>query len=301
MTAYAQQKNMAAHDGTGLHLIFLTGLSGAGKSTAMHALEDLQFWCVDNLPLALINKFVSVAQAAGGRQRQLAVVCDARAPDLVQTLPKTLDRLRQQGHRVELFFLDADDVSLQARYAQSHRVHPLFAETGAVDKAIKKERQILQNLKTQASTVIDSSALSVHELRREVLRLAGAGFKNIGVVVLSFGHASGLPAQLDMLFDAEPIPAGDLQLWQQQKAAASTTQNIVKLWKNMLVSLYPQFVREAKTYLTVGIVCHDGRQRSAPLAEALAAALRASGIQAAARHREADTESMERQAVPGRK
>ena len=286
MTDFAKQKNTSTPGDPGLHLIFLTGLSGAGKSTAMHALEDLQFWCVDNLPMALVNKFVSVAQAAGGKLRQLAVVCDARAPDLVQSLPSTLSHLRQQGHRVELLFLDADDVSLQARYAQSHRVHPLLDDGDSVDTAIKKERKILQSLKVQASTVIDSSQLSVHELRREVLRLTGGGFENIGAIVLSFSRASGLPAQLDMLFDAEPLPTSEVQLWAQQKTLGSTAQTIVEHWKNLLISLYPQFVHEAKTYLTIGVVCHDGCQRSVPMAEALAMALQVSGIQAAARHRD---------------
>ena len=286
MTDFAHKTIAAPDAASGLHLIFLTGLSGAGKSTAMHALEDLQFWCVDNLPLALVSKFVSVAQVAGGQQRQLAVVCDARAPDLVQRLPQTLNSLRQHGHRVELLFLDADDVSLQARYAQSHRIHPLLADSGSVDSAIKKERQILQSLKEHASTVIDSSKLSVHELRREVLRLSGGAFENIGAVILSFSRASGLPAQLDMLFDAEPLPLEDLSQWSQKHVLGPSAQNIVDHWKNLLLSLYPQFIKEAKTYLTIGIVCHDGRQRSAPLAEALAETLRANGIQAASRHRE---------------
>ena len=259
----------------------------------MHALEDLRFWCVDNLPVPLVKKFVDVAGAAGGRVQKLAVVCDARAPDLVRSLPTSMQQLRLRGHHVDLLFLDASDQVLQERFANSERLHPLLPEHNNADDsrdnvraAIAQERQILQDLRAEASSVIDSSELSVHQLRRQVLRFFGSDAQDIGAELLSFSHTAGLPAQLDMLFDAEPLPLDNFLNWSTGRRLGEAAQILVSQWRDLLGELYPHFVREGKTYLTIGVVCHDGITRSAPMAEALSVALEEVGIHAWARHRE---------------
>jgi len=281
--------------------IVVTGRSGAGKSQAIRALEDLGYFCVDNLPVALIPPFADLMLSGrGGASRRAAVVVDVREGRELTRFPAIYRRLKRRfAGRIRLVFLEASDAAIQRRFSETRRPHPL-ARNRSVAEGIQEERRLLLPMRRLANQVIDTSALNVHELRRQILEsTGGAGRKTPLVVnVVSFGYRGGIPAEADLLFDVRFLPnphfveslrprTGRHQVVARYVLRSAEGRRFMKLTTDLLKFLLPQYVAEGKAYLTIGIGCTGGRHRSVAIAEALAGRLKAvRGVQLRVRHRD---------------
>jgi len=267
-----------------LQVVVVTGMSGAGRSTALHVLEDLGYYCVDNLPPALAGELVALT--TGSAIERLGLGIDVRTGAFLEGADVFFSRLRDAGHRLELLFVDCADEVLVRRYSETRRPHPL-APGGDLLDAIHRERQRLSPLRAQASHVLDTSELSVHALRRALLDwLAQTGSERPMVVrVVSFGFKYGLPVDADLVFDLRFLPnpyfvpelkarsgldssVADYVL--QTPEAQELLGDIERLLRHTL----PRYEREGKAYLTIALGCTGGRHRSVALSEELARRLR---------------------------
>ena len=191
-----------------MRLVFVTGMSGAGKTTALKMLEDAQYFCVDNLPIPLLGKFVSLMSGSRGEDVQNAAIgIDARSGRALEELEVELEKLSQSGQKYEILFLDAEDRILVKRYKESRRSHPL-AMNGRVDDGIRQERKKMEFLKTRADYIIDTTHLLTRELRGELERIFvdNGKFRNMVISVLSFGFKYGIPDDADLVFDVRFLP-----------------------------------------------------------------------------------------------
>jgi UPF0042 nucleotide-binding protein len=280
--------------------VLVTGLSGAGKSQAVHALEDLGYFCVDNLPVALISTFADLTVRDEDPKHRVAVVVDVREGRNLSRLPSVYRRLKRRGDlAVSLVFLEATDAVLIRRFSESRRPHPLSRRLPPAE-AVKEERRRMAPLRALADHVIDTSRLSVHELRRRVLTLGGEGATHELVVTLqSFGFKTGAPADADVVFDVRflknphfvptlrPLTGldGRVSRYVLRDPAA---KKFLTLTTSLLKFLLPQYITEGKAYLTIAIGCTGGRHRSVTMAEALGKALAGvKGVQLRVRHRDA--------------
>ena len=191
-----------------MRLVIVTGMSGAGKSTALKMLEDARYFCVDNLPIALVGKFVSLMATSQDEEVQNAAIgIDARSGRALEELEVVLDRLKAEGHTFEILFLDADDKVLVKRYKESRRSHPL-AMTGRVDDGIRLERKKTEFLRNRADYIIDTTHLLTRELKKELnnIFVDNGKFSNMMISVLSFGFKYGIPEDADLVFDVRFLP-----------------------------------------------------------------------------------------------
>jgi len=276
----------------------ITGMSGAGRSLAGKALEDVGFFVIDNLPANLISQVVEDADlAVDTRRRQLAVAVDTRGGLSFDELEEVLLVLDVDGVPTTLLFLDADDEVLETRFAESRRPHPVEAPTLA--ESISLERQALEDLRGEADVVIDTSDLSVHELRDAIGEVfAGERPRRpLRVAVTSFGFKHGVPRVVDLLFDVRflPNPHWDAELRpltgldtrvREYVLAHEDTASFLDRAHSLLEFLLPRYEKEKKSYLTVGIGCTGGRHRSVVLAEELAAWLSGRDVEVSVRHRD---------------
>ncbi|MBI1876429.1 MAG: RNase adapter RapZ [Acidobacteria bacterium] len=266
--------------------VVLTGLSGAGKSQAIRALEDLGYFCVDNLPTTLIPTLAELSQRAGSDIPKVAIVVDVREGGFLLQFPRTFKKLgAMRGLNPVLIFLEASDEALVRRFSETRRPHPL-APGGSVREGILEERRRLEPIRGLADEIVDTSHLTVHELR-EVFTSVPRGRirrRRLTVTLLSFGFKHGLPVESDLVFDVRCLPnphfvpalrprtgrdRAVVQFMERQKA----TRTLVRKLVDLLKFLVPQYVVEGKTYLTVAIGCTGGRHRSVMIAEALRRAL----------------------------
>lgn len=279
--------------------VVVSGLSGSGKSTAVRALEDLGYFCVDNLPIPLIPAFADLVLKQR-RHARGAVVVDIREGDHLRRFPGVYARLKKQfGKRVRLVFLEAADDVIQRRFSETRRPHPLSLES-PVGESIADERRLLQSLRRLADQVVDTSRLTVHELRRRVLTSTGGGGRPapLKVNILSFGFRHGVPADADLVFDVRFLPnphfVRALRPWTGRHRRVAryvlgrpATRQFLALTTRLLRFLLPQYAREGKTYLTIAIGCTGGRHRSVAIAESLARRLRKErGLDVLVRHRD---------------
>ncbi|HEX6465032.1 MAG TPA: RNase adapter RapZ [Vicinamibacterales bacterium] len=280
--------------------VVLTGLSGSGKSQAIRALEDLGYFCVDNLPVALVPMLAELTLRAGNEISRAAVVIDAREGKMLDELPLVLRKLRGRPRlNPVLIFLDASDEVLVRRFSETRRPHPLAPDRSAIE-GIREERQRMGALRRLADHVVDTSAMTVHELRhafRNVESGASPGAQLV-VTILSFGFKHGIPVDSDLLFDVRflpnPhfVPALRPHTGRDREVRAfldksPATHEFLEHTLNLLRFLIPQYVAEGKTYLTVGIGCTGGRHRSVMVAEALKKGLAGlKGVQTRVRHRD---------------
>ncbi|MBL8951602.1 MAG: RNase adapter RapZ [Myxococcaceae bacterium] len=261
----------------GKNIVVITGMSGSGKSTAVRALEDAGWFCIDNLPAPLLLKVTEL----GGETQRLAFVMDVREMHFLRDAPKVLDEARRAGHTVEVLFLDASDDSLVRRYSETRRKHPLSMK-GTAAEGVAKEREALQELREQSQHVLDTSAMTVHELKRQVQsRFGDAASTALAVTVMSFGFKYGVPPQADLVFDVRFLPnpyyVPELKALTGRDAKVAAyvlerpeTQTFITKTKDMLDFLMPNYVREGKAYLTVAIGCTGGKHRSVAIAAQLA-------------------------------
>ncbi len=279
--------------------VVVTGLSGAGKSQAIHALEDLGYFCIDNLPIALIGTFADLSVREEDPKHRVAVVVDVREGRNLSRLPGVYRKLKRRGDlQASLVFLEADQDILVRRFSESRRPHPLGRRMSPVE-AVKQERRQMAPLRALADHVIDTSKLSVHELRRRILALGGDADHELVVTVQSFGFKRGAPTDADLVFDVRflknphfvanlrPLTGLDPKVsrYVMREPAA---KRFLTLTSNLMRFLLPQYIAEGKAYLTVAIGCTGGRHRSVAIAEALGRLLkRTKGVQLRVRHRDA--------------
>ncbi|MBI1946894.1 MAG: RNase adapter RapZ [Deltaproteobacteria bacterium] len=296
-------------------VVVISGMAGAGKTTAARALEDLGFFVVDNLPPTLIETLISLSDSSGGGLGRLAFVIDAREPQFLKDFGPTWDRLRAAGHQLMLVFLDASDDALVRRFQETRRRHPLDtrpdvggesvlpqpAPEVGLRAAILRERQLLADVAMRADLHLDTKDLSVHQLKRVIAERFGLeAQRRLSVTVLSFGFKHGVPAELDLCFDARFLPnpffvdalrplAGTDAPVRDFVLGQPDAKGFVTRVDDLLAFLLPRFVHEGKSYVTVAVGCTGGRHRSPALAAELADRLRARGIEARVVHRDIGT------------
>jgi UPF0042 nucleotide-binding protein len=263
-------------------IVLVTGLSGAGKSTATKALEDLGFFCIDNLPVMLLPKVLElVSHGTSDEVQRLAIVVDAREGRFLDSTPAALEEVRQEGHHLDVVFLDCADDALMRRFSETRRRHPLSPD-GSVQEGIAEERRMLGEIRALADQIIDTTRMNVHELRDAITARFGAPGEDdkLNVTLLSFGFRNGIPSASDLVFDVrflpnpyfveglKPHPGTDPKVasWVLERMQ---TQEFLARLESMLQFLIPQYRAEGKSYLTVSIGCTGGRHRSVVVAEEL--------------------------------
>jgi UPF0042 nucleotide-binding protein len=285
-----------------LDVTIVTGMSGAGRSSAGDVLEDLGFFVIDNLPPALIPKITELARG-GERPDRYALVVDVRSGAFMEDLDAALSELRDTGARTRILFLDASDETLVRRFEASRRPHPL-ATADRVTDGITQERALLEELKGQADLVIDTSNLNVHELRdrlRERFGGADGGSTSLQANVVSFGYKHGVPLDVDIVFDCRflpnphwvdrlrPLPGTDPSVRRYVLQQTEAKEFLVEV-ERMFALLLPAYVREGKAYLSIGIGCTGGRHRGVVMAVEIAKVLDRLGFPAQVHHRDLERE-----------
>jgi RNase adapter protein RapZ len=265
-----------------LRIVLLTGLSGGGKSTAIKALEDAGWFCIDNLPVLLLPKLLElVVHGLSDEVHRLALVIDAREGRYLDQTPQAVEDVRRAGHRIEVVFLDCADETLLRRFSETRRRHPLSPE-GTVADGIALERKLLSPLRAIADLVIDTTRMNVHELRDAITARFGAAadVDVLNVTLVSFGYRNGIPENSDLVLDVrflpnpyfveglKPHPGTDPRVSQWVLARPQTQEFLAHL-ESLLAFLLPQYKAEGKSYLTVSLGCTGGRHRSVALAEEL--------------------------------
>jgi UPF0042 nucleotide-binding protein len=271
---------------TGQHVIIVSGLSGGGKSTALNALEDLGYYCIDNLPAALLNDLEPQIRADPALYQKVALGIDARARGSgLKDIPAWMDGIERDDLRCELLFLTSDRATLIKRFSETRRRHPLTQGEKLLPEAIDQEMEILETLRNRADWVIDSSDTNIHQLRRQVWNCVGPGTQGMTLVLESFAFKQGVPQDVDFVFDARNLPN---PYWQEDLREFSGQDPRVSQWLEQygdvtrmaddilgfLRTWLPGFEKAQRSYVTVGIGCTGGQHRSVYLAERLAAALR---------------------------
>ncbi len=259
-----------------MRIVLVTGLSGAGKSTALRALEDLDYFCVDNLPLPMMPKFIELI--SGHKYDKVALVVDAREGPFLTSYRAACAELRDKGHPVEVLFLDAADDLLVRRFSETRRRHPLAGDD--LRAGIVKERQLLQPLREDAEAIVDTGNLNVHQLKGIIQERYGKSGGALSVTLLSFGFKHGLPAEADVVLDVRFLPNPyfveglSAQTGLQKDVAhfvldsEDAREYLVKTAEFLIFSL-PRFHREGKAYLTIAVGCTGGRHRSVAVVEEL--------------------------------
>ncbi len=279
-------------------VVVVTGMSGSGKSTVAHTLEDAGFFCVDNLPVDLLPKLLELVSSRTGELTRLALVIDLRQRKFFPRYSAIFNSLELSGTSLEILFLDARDEVLVRRYSETRRQHPM-APTGNVIDGIKRERLELTEIKEMADRVLDTSDMTVHQLREEIKKIFESVRTDVlKVVVTSFGYGRGVPMESDVVLDVRFLPnpyfVEELKNLDGRNFEVSswvlshevTTKFLEKL-EDMLVFLLPLYIGEGKQYLTISIGCTGGRHRSVVVVEHVAKLLRRNGFTSLeVRHRE---------------
>lgn len=284
-----------------MEFLIITGLSGAGKSRAADVLEDLDYYCVDNMPVALMPRFAELCLATRGRYEKVALVTDVRERDGFGELLDTVEELKGMDCGVRILYMDADVRTLVKRYKESRRPHPLAWPGVSVEQAVKKEDELLAPVKERADYVVNSSNLTLGMLQNRLFSLfAGEGKKReISVTVVSFGYKHGLPMDADLVFDARFLPnpyyvenlrplcgldrpVGEFVFSYQQ------TRTFMDKIEELIDFLLPLYIEEGKLGLTIAIGCTGGRHRSVAIAAALNDYLSAKGVRSVNVNRDLD-------------
>ena len=280
--------------------VVLTGLSGSGKSQAIRALEDLGYFCVDNLPVTLLPMLAELTLRAGSEISRAAVVVDVREGTMLREFPGVYRKLvKLRGLNPALIFLEASQSALVRRFSETRRPHPLAPDRSAIE-GIREEKKAMRAIRKMAAHVVDTSRMTVHELRHEFTGVATgtAPGAQLIVTILSFGFKHGIPVDSDLLFDVRFLPnphfvpslraqtGRDPEVVRYLDRSEATHQ-FLEHTLNLLKFLVPQYVHEGKTYLTVGIGCTGGRHRSVAVAEALRKGLSGiPGVRLRVKHRD---------------
>ena len=284
-----------------MRLVFVTGMSGAGKTTALKMLEDAQYFCVDNLPIPLLGKFVSLMSGSRGEDVQNAAIgIDARSGRALEELEVELEKLSQSGQKYEILFLDASDAVIRRRYKETRRQHPLSISDGLpIQEAVARERQVLQPLRDRAKYVIDTSLLSAAQNRERVCGLfLNRGQSAMALTIMSFGFKYGLPPEADIVFDVRCLPnpfyvpelknqTGLDQAVVDYVMDAPESRELLKRMESLLEYALPLYVKEGKSQLVIAVGCTGGKHRSITFARLLGEFCQKQGYAPAVQHRDA--------------
>lgn len=266
-----------------MRFVIVTGMSGGGKSTALKLLEDAGFYCVDNLPVPLIEKFIELIETPNAEIQKVALGLDVRTDQNFEATYKSLKQLRENGYHFEILFMDSNDVTLIKRYKETRRKHPLALGKGErLEDGIRKEREVLRKIKEQADYILDSSKLLTRELKAELDRifLANEEFNSLMVSVMSFGFKHGIPQDADLVFDVRFLPnpfyleelkhlTGNDKPVQDYVMQSPESEAFLQKLMEMLDFLLPGYVNEGKHQLVIAIGCTGGQHRSVTLANEL--------------------------------
>jgi len=303
-----------------IRVILISGLSGSGKTTAIKALEDIGFYCVDNLPILLLPKFIELCEQSGGKISKVAVVEDIRGTvsypgweetggaregkDFLEDSRRVIQNLQKEGYSIEILFLESSDPILMRRFSETRRQHPL-AVGGSIGEGIRLERERLQGIRDMASEVIDTSHFNVHQLKDRIQQYAqeGSSSGQITVTLLSFGYSFGIPFEADLLLDVRFLPnpyfVEELKRLKGENPKVTeyvlqweeTKEFLQRVWE-FIRFLLPLYIRERKTHLTIAVGCTGGRHRSIVIVNRLAEMLRdelaGRGVFLSVRHRDAE-------------
>ena len=264
-----------------MRFVIVTGMSGAGKSTTLKMMEDMGFFCIDNLPIPLLDKLVDFTKSFDTQQKKIAIGIDARSGKSLDSLNTVLDELSKKDIKYEILFLDAEDNVLVKRYKETRRSHPL-AHGERVDKGIRRERCKLEYLKEKADYIIDTSRLLTRELKTELERIfvKDEEFNSLYVTILSFGFKYGIPADSDIVMDVRFLPnpyyvdglrpktGNDVEIQQYVMQFAEAKEFLDKL-EDLVKFLIPHYIEEGKNQLVISIGCTGGKHRSVTLANEL--------------------------------
>ncbi|MCR4642462.1 MAG: RNase adapter RapZ [Lachnospiraceae bacterium] len=272
-----------------MRFVIVTGMSGAGKQTAMKMLEDMGFYCVDNLPVPLIDRFIEMLSSPAGELGKVALGLDVRADQDFTEAERMLSSLREKNYPFELIFMDAEEQVLIKRYKESRRMHPL-AGTGSLESGIRREREILKNVKKTADYVFDTSNLLTRVLKEELDRifLQGGEFENLIIRIVSFGFKYGIPMDADLVFDVRFLPnpyyidelkhmSGNDEPVHSYVMGFPEAAEFLERLTDLLHFLIPNYVKEGKHQLVIAIGCTGGRHRSVTLAGELYDRLKTQG------------------------
>lgn len=278
--------------------LIITGMSGAGKTQVMRTLEDLGYFCVDNLPPIFIPKFIELCMKRSDESDQLALAADIRGGKFFDELTEVLDQLSREKIPFELVFLDADDQTLVRRYKETRRRHPL-AGKGGLSADIARERQILSHVRRRATTIIDTTHTTTKELRAKIISLYGrdGSLPAMSIAVQSFGFKHGTPLDCDMMFDVRFLPNpfyvpelkekngndADVVAYIEQ---SPVTQTFLRKLYDLIEFLLPEYTKEGKSQLMIGVGCTGGHHRSVFVANALGRFIESCGYQAQVIHRD---------------
>ena len=264
-----------------MRFVVVTGMSGGGKSTALRMLEDVGFYCVDNLPVPLIEKFVELIAMPGSEVSKVALGLDVRADQPFEDAQKALMKLRENGYSFEILFMEASDQALLKRYKETRRLHPL-SPGGRVEDGILKERKILEAIRGRSDYVIETTNLLTRELKEEIDRIfvQNEEYNSLMVTILSFGFKHGIPADADLVFDVRFLPnpfyieelkykTGNDREVQDYVMGFPEAETFIEKLSDLLEFLIPNYVKEGKYQLVVGIGCTGGKHRSVTLANRL--------------------------------
>ena len=282
-----------------MEFVIVTGLSGAGKSRAVDALEDIGFYCVDNMPPKLLPKFAELYIAGPGRYDRVALVTDIRGGQTFDGLFASLDQLHEMGCDYQILFVEATLETIIKRYKETRRSHPLAKAGRSLAEAVQLERTALEPVRQRAEYIVDTSALSTAKLRGEMLRFFGAGDRTpaMSVSVISFGFKYGIPLEADLVFDVRclPNPYYIAELRHQTGLDAGVrdfvfgyqqTRDLMRHLEGLLGFLLPLYVEEGKTALVIAVGCTGGHHRSVAITRALADFIKQKGYSASENHRD---------------
>lgn len=282
-----------------LRIIFISGLSGAGKSSAVDCLEDMGYYCVDNLPTVLVTKFVDLSLQAEGTLNKIAMVVDIRGREFFNEYDQALKDLTARGIKYHLLFLEASDESLVRRYKESRRLHPLAKDSSLLE-AIRRERRIMADIRGSADVIIDTSNLKAIDLKQSLQRIYGdLSDTGMRINLISFGYKTGLPLNVDLVMDVRFLPnpfydekmrnmTGLDQPVIDYVLNSPVTQGFHQKFLELLKFLLPAYVREGKSNLVIAVGCTGGQHRSVVIAECLAEKIRDMGHTVLVRHRDID-------------
>lgn len=281
-----------------MKFIIVTGLSGSGKSEAMKVLEDMGFYCVDNLPPSLITKFAEICYQPNSTIDKVALGIDIRGRKFFQELYKSLNSLEEQNYKYEILYLDCSDEVLLKRYKMTRRNHPLSKDT-QIPEGIKKEREIMEHLKKKSSCIIDTTNMKPKHLKDELSKIYSVGdnMSKLTISIISFGFKHGVPIDSDLVFDVRFLPnpyyiedlrpkTGDDKEVRDYVMNSKVSEEFFNKLNDMVSFLIPQYIEEGKQHLVIGIGCTGGRHRSVTISNLLYDELLKNGYRVIKKHRD---------------
>ena len=286
-----------------MRFVVITGLSGAGKSQAVRFMEDLGFYCIDNMPPSLIPKFAEICFQSQGKIEKVAFVVDIRGGELFNEIFSGLDSLSELGYMTEILFLEASDNALIKRYKETRRKHPLDSE-GRITEAIMKERDLLKDIRSRADHIIDTSNLLPQQLKEQIMEIFIEGKKYEGIIIniISFGFKYGIPLDSDLVFDVRFIPnpyyinslrriTGKSEEVKKYVLKWPEAKEFIKKLRSMIEFLIPNYIKEGKAQLVIAIGCTGGKHRSVTIAEDLYEYLNKTNHKALINHRDIEKDN----------